>query len=283
MITVEGRAAQTGDTAVIDFEGFLDGVAFEGGKGESHPLQLGSNSFIPGFEEQVAGHNAGDAFDVNVTFPEDYHAEELKGKAVVFKCKLHEIRAKELPELDDEFAKDVSEFDTLGELKADLKKKQQERLDDQSQTEVENKLMEMVSNSMEADIPACMYENRIDDMVQEFDYRLQAQGLNLPTYLKYAGKEMSEFRDGFRQEAESQVKVRLALEKIVELEGIEVSDEELEEELKDIAKGYNTDLERVKQIVPSSEVSHGIAMNKALDMIRESAEISEVSPEKTAD
>ena len=283
MITVEGRAAQTGDTAVIDFEGFLDGVAFEGGKGESHPLQLGSNSFIPGFEEQVAGHNAGDAFDVNVTFPEDYHAEELKGKAVVFKCKLHEIRAKELPELDDEFAKDVSEFDTLGELKADLKKKQQERLDDQSQTEVENKLMEMVSNSMEADIPACMYENRIDDMVQEFDYRLQAQGLNLPTYVKYAGKEMSEFRDGFRQEAESQVKVRLALEKIVELEGIEVSDEELEEELKDIAKGYNTDLERVKQIVPSSEVSHGIAMNKALDMIRESAEISEVSPEKTSD
>ena len=280
MVTVEDRAAQMGDTATIDFEGFVDGVAFAGGKGENYPLALGSNSFIPGFEEQVAGHNVGDEFDVNVKFPEEYHAEELKGKDATFKCKLHDIKVKELPEVDDEFAKDVSEFDTLDELKADIRKKIQQRLDDQSQTDVENKLMEAVVGKMEADIPACMFENRISDMVQEFEYRLQSQGLNLQTYLQYSGQTMEQFREGFRAQAESQVKTRLALEKIVALEKIEATEEELNQEFEKIAKNYGMEVEKVKGFVPVEEISGGIAMNKALDLVRDSAKIKEVKAEE---
>ena len=279
VIAVEGRAAQDGDTAVIDFEGFVDGKAFEGGKGEKYPLELGSNSFIEGFEGQVVGHNVGDEFEVNVTFPENYHAEELKGKPAVFKCKLHELKTKDLPALDDEFAKDVSEFDTLDELKADLKKKAQERHDSRSETETENKLMEAVCAKMTVDIPQCMYERRIDEMVREFEYRLQSQGLNLQTYLQYAGMELESFRKTYAAQAEAQVKTRLALEKIAELEKLAATEEEINGELLKIAGNYNMDVERVRKIVSPEDVAHNLAMGKALDLVRDSAVITEVKEE----
>ena len=279
VIAVEGRAAQDGDTAVIDFEGFVDGKAFEGGKGEKYPLELGSNSFIEGFEGQVVGHNVGDEFEVNVTFPENYHAEELKGKPAVLKCKLHELKTKDLPALDDEFAKDVSEFDTLDELKADLKKKAQERHDSRSETETENKLMEAVCAKMTVDIPQCMYERRIDEMVREFEYRLQSQGLNLQTYLQYAGMELESFRKTYAAQAEAQVKTRLALEKIAELEKLAATEEEINGELLKIAGNYNMDVERVRKIVSPEDVAHNLAMGKALDLVRDSAVITEVKEE----
>lgn len=277
IIPVEDRAAQNDDTATIDFEGFVDGVAFDGGKGTDYPLVLGSNTFIPGFEDQVVGHNIGDEFDVNVKFPEDYHAEELKGKDATFKCKLKALKMKELPALDDEFAKDVSEFDTLEELKADIRKKAQERKDDQSQTEVEDKLMEEVANKMVADIPECMYENRINDLIREFEYRLRSQGLNLADYLKYTGSNMEAFRATYRPQAEAQVKTRLALEKIVELENIVATQEELDEEFAKIAKNYGMDVEKVKGMLPEKEIASGIAMNKALDLVRDTAVVKEVA------
>ena len=277
IIPVEDRAAQNDDTATIDFEGFVDGVAFDGGKGTDYPLVLGSNTFIPGFEDQVVGHNIGDEFDVNVKFPEDYHAEELKGKDATFKCKLKALKMKELPALDDEFAKDVSEFDTLEELKADIRKKAQERKDDQSQTEVEDKLMEEVANKMVADIPECTYENRINYLIREFEYRLRSQGLNLADYLKYTGSNMEAFRATYRPQAEAQVKTRLALEKIVELENIVATQEELDEEFAKIAKNYGMDVEKVKGMLPEKEIASGIAMNKALDLVRDTAVVKEVA------
>ncbi|MBE6907433.1 MAG: trigger factor [Ruminococcaceae bacterium] len=277
VIAVEGRAAANGDTAVIDFEGFVDDVAFEGGKGTDYSLVLGSNSFIPGFEDQVAGHNVGESFEVNVTFPEDYHAEELKGKAAMFKVTMKELKMKELPELDDEFAKDVSEFDTLDELKADISKKLQEKKDEQSDTDVENKLMEAVANKMVVDIPDCMFESRVDEMLRDFEYRLQSQGMDLKNYLQYTGMELDAFRKTFRPQAEAQVKTRLALEKIVELEKIEPTSDEVEAEYLNIAQQYKMEVEKVKGIVPTSDIKSGLAMNKALDIVRENAKISETN------
>lgn len=277
VIAVEGRAAANGDTAVIDFEGFVDDVAFEGGKGTDYSLVLGSNSFIPGFEDQVAGHNVGESFEVNVTFPEDYHAEELKGKAAMFKVTMKELKMKELPELDDEFAKDVSEFDTLDELKAYISKKLQEKKDEQSDTDVENKLMEAVANKMVVDIPDCMFESRVDEMLRDFEYRLQSQGMDLKNYLQYTGMELDAFRKTFRPQAEAQVKTRLALEKIVELEKIEPTSDEVEAEYLNIAQQYKMEVEKVKGIVPTSDIKSGLAMNKALDIVRENAKISETN------
>ncbi|HIX65642.1 MAG TPA: trigger factor [Candidatus Anaerotruncus excrementipullorum] len=281
LVTVEDRAAAKGDTATIDFEGFVDGKAFEGGKGEKYPLELGSGSFIPGFEDQVIGHKPGEEFDVNVTFPENYHAEALKGKEAVFKCKLHELKYRELPALDDEFAKDVSEFDTLEELKADIRKKVQERHDSQSETEVENKLMEAVCQKLQAEIPQCMYDSRIDEMVQEFEYRLRSQGMDLKTYLQYAGTDMDAFRSSFAPQAKSQVQTRLALEKIVELEQITPTQEELDEEYGKIAKQYGMEADKVKEILPAKEITMNLSMGKALDLVRDSAVITEV-PEELA-
>ncbi len=277
VIAVEGRTAANGDTAVIDFEGFVDGVAFEGGKGTDYPLELGSNSFIPGFEDQVAGHNAGETFEVNVTFPENYQAEELKGKAAMFQVTVKELKMKELPELDDEFAKDVSEFDTLEELKADISKKLQEKKDEQSDTDVENKLMEAVANKMVVEIPECMFEARVDEMLRDFEYRLQSQGMDLKNYLQYTGMEPDAFRKTFLPQAEAQVKTRLALEKIVELEKIEPTSDEVEAEFLNIAQQYKMEVEKVKGIVPSSDIKSGLAMNKALDIVRENAKISETT------
>ena len=276
MIAVEDRAAQMGDTTVIDFEGFKDGVAFEGGKGEGHSLELGSGQFIPGFEDQIVGHNIGDEFDVNVTFPEAYGAEELAGKEATFKVKLHEIKVRELPEIDDEFAKDVSEFDTLDELKADLKAKALERKTKVAEEETENDLVQQIVDSIKGEIPEAMFENRLNQSVEEFAYRLQSQGLDLNTYLKYTNSTIDDFKASFRPQAESQVKFRLALEKIVELEKIEATEEEINEQIEKMAKDYGMEAEQIKAAVPSSEIAKDLAVGKAIDLVKENAVITEV-------
>ena len=275
MVSVE-RAAELHDTAVIDFEGLVDGVAFEGGKGESYSLELGSGSFIPGFEDQIVGHTAGDEFDVNVTFPEDYQAEELKGKAATFKCKLHELKVKELPAIDDEFAKDVSEFDTLDEYKADLKAKAIERKTAQSDADVENQLVEQLVELVKADIPEALIENRAKQSVEEFAYRLQAQGMDLSTYLKYMGGTIDNFKDTFKPQAEMQVKIRLALEKIAELEKIEISDDELNAEFEKMAKDYGMEVDKIKASVPADDLKKDLAVQKAMDVVKGSAKVTEV-------
>lgn len=272
LIDVTDRNAEMGDAATIDFEGFTDGVAFEGGKGENYPLELGSGSFIPGFEEQVAGHGVDEEFDVNVTFPEEY-AEELAGKDAVFKCKIHEIKTKELPELDDEFAKDVSEFDTLDEVKEDLKKQIAEKKEKDAKIDLENQLLEQVVENMEVEIPECMFTKRTDEMVQEYNYRLQMQGLNLETYLQYMGQDMDTFKESFKEGAEKQVKVSVALAAIMEAENIEVSDEEIDAKAAKIGEQYGMDVDQVKKAVPAEQLTEDIKRNKAVDLIVESAVI----------
>ena len=275
VVAVEGRAAQKDDIAVIDYEGFVDGVAFEGGKGESFSLTLGSGQFIPGFEDQIVGKNPGEEFDVNVQFPTEYHAEDLAGKPAVFKVKLHEIKAKELPVIDDEFAKDVSEFDTLKELRADIKAKALERKQKIADEEAENALLEQVVETIKGEIPEAMYENRVKQSINDFDYRLQMQGMNLETYLKYTGATVEEFGKTFRPQAEKQVKMRLALEKIVKLENLTATDEEVNEYLEKMATDYSVSVEQVKAAVPAAEIKKDIAVNKALDLIKSSAVVEE--------
>lgn len=281
-VTVEDRAAEMKDMAVIDYEGFVDGVAFDGGKGEGYTLTLGSGQFIPGFEEQIVGHNAGDEFDVVVTFPEEYHAAELAGKEATFKCKLHEIKAKELPEMDDEFAKDVSEFDTLDELKKDIKAKALERKTKAADEEVENKLIEAVVAGMTAEIPEAMYENRSNEQVREFDYRLRSQGMDLQTYLKYTGSSVEDLKASFRDQSEKQVKMRLALEAIVKAEAIEATEEELAAEYEKLAGMYGMEADAVKAAIPEKDIKHDLAMNKAIDLVKASAVITDVKEKKPA-
>ena len=280
MVAVEDRAAANGDTVVIDFEGFVDGVAFDGGKSEGYSLELGSGSFIPGFEEQIVGKNIGDEFDIVVTFPEEYGAENLAGKEATFKIKLHEIKFRELPEIDDEFAKDVSEFDTLDALKADIKEKALAQKSKIAEEETENDLVQQIVDSIKGEIPEAMFENRLEQSVQEFGYRLQMQGLDLDTYLKYSGTSMDDFKATFRPQAENQVKFRLALEKIVELEKIEATDEEIEAEYAKMAEQYGMEAEAVKNAVPAAELAKDVAVTKAIDFIKENAVITEVE-EKT--
>ncbi len=273
LVNVDDRAAANGDNTVIDFEGFVDGVAFEGGKGENYPLTLGSNQFIPGFEDQIVGHKVGEEFDVNVPFPAEYHVPELAGKDSVFKVKLNEIRVRELPEADDEFAKDVSEFDTLDELKADIKAKLTETKEKAADTDVENKLIDTVIDNMKADIPAVMFDHAVDNMVHDFEHRLASQGMTLELYLQYTGFDMDSFKKQFEDQAQKQVKIRLALEKIVELENIAPTEEELNAEFENMAKTYSMDVEKVKELVPVEELSADIAVQKAIDLVKESAVI----------
>lgn len=275
IVTVEDRPAQEGDTAVIDFEGFVDGVAFEGGKGEDHALVLGSGQFIPGFEEQVMGHSANDAFDVDVTFPEDYHAKDLAGKEAIFKVKVHEVKTRELPELDDEFAKDVSEYDTLDELKADVKTKLEEKASKSADDLVENQLIDQLIERMTAEVPEAMYERRIDQDVNDFAYRLQSSGLDLNTYLQYTGMDMESFRKTFRDVAERQVKVRLALEKIAAMENLQPTEEELEAEYKKMAENYHIDFDKVKNAIPEKDLKMDLAVEKAVQLVKDNAEITE--------
>ena len=278
-VTIEDRAAQDGDNTVIDFEGFVDEIPFEGGKGDGYQLTLGSGQFIPGFEEQIVGHSVGEEFDVNVTFPEEYHSEELKGKAAVFKVKLHEIKGKELPELDDEFAKDVSEFDTLEELKKDIAAKLQETKDNKSKTDLENSRIDQVIENLEGEIPEVMYENKVDEMVRDFEYRLSSQGMKLEMYLQYTGMEMDAFRKTFREQSERQVKIRLALEKIAEIENITISEAEIDEELGKMAEAYQTDIERLRSVVPQKDVVADIKCQRAIDLVRDAAKVTEKAEE----
>ena len=276
MVSVEDRAAELGDTAVIDFEGFVDGTAFEGGKGEGYSLGLGSGQFIPGFEEQIVGHKAEEEFDVNVKFPEEYGAKELAGKDATFKVKLHEIKTKEFPEIDDEFAKDVSEFDTLDELKADIKAKALERKVKATDDEVENQLIDKLIEGLKGEIPEAMFRSRVEQSIKDFDYRLQMQGMNLQTYMQYMGGNVEVLKENFRPQAERQVKIRLALEKIVELEKIEVTEEELDKEFNIMAETYNMPVEQIKAAVPVADISADIAVQKAMAIVKENAKITEV-------
>ena len=279
LLTREG-AAENGDTVDIDFEGFVDGKAFEGGKAEHYSLVLGSGSFIPGFEDQVVSHSAGEEFDVNVKFPEEYGAAELAGKDATFKIKLHEVKYKELPALDDDFAKDVSEYDTLDELKDSIRNNIKTNLDKQAEQKVENDLMDQVISNMKADIPDAMVDSRIDELVQDFEYRISQQGLKLADYLKYMGMNIEQFRAQFKEQADKQVKMRLAMEAIVAKEGITASDEEFEEEVKRIADAYKMEADKVKSIVDAAAVKADLAINKAIDFVKEKANVVTAEPKE---
>lgn len=274
MVTVEDRAVQDGDTAVIDFEGFVDGVAFEGGKAEKFPLEIGSHTFIPGFEDQVIGKNINEEFEVNVTFPEDYQSENLKGKAAVFKCKLHEIKAKELPELDDDLVKDVSDKDTVDELVADIKEKLAERFKNEANDKCDSDIMDKIIEGLKAEIPQVMYERRIDEIARDWSARSR---ISVKDYLKYTGMSMEQFRSNFREPAKRQVELRLALEKIAELENLEVTAEDVDNEYKKLSEEYNIEVENVKNAIPEKTLMSDLRIEKAIDFVKENAKIEEVT------
>ncbi|MBR2177365.1 MAG: trigger factor [Clostridia bacterium] len=271
LVTVEDRAAQNDDVTVIDFKGLLDGVAFEGGTAENYSLTLGSGAFIPGFEEQVVGHKAGEEFTIDVTFPEDYQAEELAGKPVQFEIKLHEIKTHELPEVDDEFVKDVSEFDTVDEYKADLKTKLEESRKTEAENSKESQIAEKLTELLEAEIPEAMYENQIDSIIDEFSMNLRSQGIDLNTYIQYTGLSEERLRDTYRDRAEGQVKLRLALRKIAELEGLKASDEDVESKYNELAETYKVDVKRVKAAFGKRDIAGDIEAQRAMDFVKENA------------
>ena len=270
---VEDRAAENGDIVNIDFDGYCDGVPFDGGKAEGHELTLGSKSFIVGFEDQIVGKKIGEEFDVNVTFPEDYHAKELAAKPAVFKVKLNSIKVKELPAADDELATMASEFDTLAEYKADIKAKITERKESAADREVENKLIEALVDKLEADIPECMFDEEVDTLVRDMDSNLKMQGLDLQTYLKYTGMNMESVRAEMRPRAISQVKTRLALEKIAEIEKLEATEEDINEEFDKIAKAYGMEVDEVKKALPADGVAEDVKVKKAVDLVKSEAVI----------
>lgn len=271
IVTVETkRKVKKNDIAVIDFEGFVDGVAFEGGKAENYELTIGSNQFIPGFEDQIIGHKAGEEFDVNVKFPEDYHAE-LAGKDATFKIKLHEIKVKEVPALDDEFVKDVSEYDTVDELKKNVKEELENKKQHEVEAEANNEVLDKLADLVTAVIPDCMIEKKMDDDVQDFAYRLQMQGLDLKTYLKYTGSDEKTFREQYKEQAEKQVKLDLALAEIIKKENLEVSDADLEEEYAQYAKAYNMDVDQIKKAIPADNIKPELLQRKAVDFVIENA------------
>lgn len=270
-IDVTDRAAEMGDTTVIDFEGFCDGVAFEGGKGTDYALKLGSGSFIPGFEEQIVGKSIDEEFDVNVTFPEEYHAADLAGKPAVFKVKIHAITHVELPALDDDFAKDVSEFDTFDEYKTDLRAKIEKRHETAAENAVEDKLVEALIEKLEADIPEAMYVAETENYVRDYDTRLRSQGLDLNTYFKYTGMTLDSLREQMRPQAERQVKARLALEKIAALENVEATEEDINGEYEKIASAYGVELDQVKASIDASAIAEDMKVKKALDLVKEKA------------
>ena len=274
MIEVDDRAAEMGDTVTIDYEGSVDGVPFDGGKAEGHNLKLGSGYFIPGFEEQIVGHNIGDEFDVNVTFPEKYHEESLAGKPAVFKTKLHKIQRTELPALDDEFAKDVSEFDTLDAFKEDIKKKAVERKEKTAESGVEEQLIDALIEKLVADIPESMFENETENFLRDYDTRLRMQGLDLANYLRYTGMDLDALRAQFRPQAERQVKTRLALEKIAALENIAPTDEEIEAEYDRLAKAYGMEIEKVKEFAERESIVADLKVKGAVDLVKAKAQIT---------
>ncbi len=271
LVTVEDRAAENDDVVVIDFKGILDGEAFDGGSAENYSLTIGSGAFIPGFEEQIIGHKSGEEFTIDVTFPEDYQADELKGKAVQFEIKLHEIKMHELPDVDDEFVKDVSEFDTVDEYKADLKIKLEESRKKEAENNKEGQIAEKLGELLEAEIPEAMFENRIDGIIDEFSMNLRSQGLNLETYMQFTGLTEEKLRDTYRSRAESQVKVGLALRKIAELEGLKASEEDIENKYNELAESYKADISRVKAAFDSKDIARDIEADKAMNFVKENA------------
>ncbi|MEE1126366.1 MAG: trigger factor [Acutalibacteraceae bacterium] len=272
LVTIEDRPAQDGDITVIDFEGFVDEVAFDGGKAENFNLTLGSGQFIPGFEEQIVGKSTGEEFTIDVTFPEEYQAEELAGKPAQFKIKLHEIKAKELPEVDDEFVKDVSEKETLDEYKEELKAEIAERLQKEADEDSERQIIDKLCDLLEAEVPEVMYTNKVNDMIREFDMRLRSQGMDMKTYLEFTGMDINTISESYKPQAEKRVKLRLALEKIAELEGFtEVSDEDVEAEFTKIAEMYNVEVEQAKNAIAVEDLKKDIAVEKAMDFVKESA------------
>ena len=281
--TVE-RKAKKNDTVDIDFEGFVDGVPFEGGKAEHHELTLGSGAFIPGFEDQLIGCKAGDEKDVVVTFPEEYHAKELAGKEATFKCKVHKVEETILPEIDDEFAKDVSDTcETLDDLKKEITERLKAERQEAADNAFEEKVLDAVIDGMKADIPAAMIDTQVDTIVQDFGYRLQMQGMGLEQYLKMTGTEMGAFRAMFKDQAERQVKTRLALQKVVELEGITVSDKELEEEYAKMAEQYKMEVEKVKAIVSKEALEGDLKISNALEFIKKNAKVKKAAKKKAAE
>ena len=272
-VDITDRAAAMGDIANINYEGSVDGVAFDGGKGENHDLKLGSGAFIPGFEEQIVGKSIGEEFDVNVTFPEEYHASELAGKAAVFKTKINSIKFEELPEADDEFAKDVSEFDTLDEYKADIKAKMVERNEKRAESEVENALAEALMEKLVAEIPEPMFEAETENYIRDYDSRLRQNGLDMATYFKYTGLTIEALKEQMRPQAERQVKVRLALEKIAELEALTATDEEADAEYEKIASTYSIDVAEVKKMIAVEDIKADLAVSKAMSTVKENAVI----------
>lgn len=280
-IDVNDRPAELGDTVVIDYEGFVDDVAFEGGKGNDYALKLGSGQFIPGFEDQIVGKSVDEEFDVNVTFPTEYHAKELAGKPAVFKVKVHAITKIELPDADDEFAKDVSEFDTFDEYKADLKAKLEKRHESQADAAVENQIMDALIEKLDADIPEPMFVTESENFVRDYDNQLRMQGLDLETYFRYTGMNAEKLREQFRPQAEKQVKGRLALEKIAELENISASDEDVNNEYERIENAYNMPVEQIKQYIDAESVAADMKVKKAMDTVKENAVIKSAA-KKTA-
>ncbi len=273
MVTVEDRAAENGDTTVIDFEGFVDGEAFEGGKSENYNLRLGDGNFIPGFEEAIVGHKTGEEFTIDVTFPEDYNAENLAGKEAQFKIKLHEIKAKELPEVDDEFVKDVSEKDTLEEYKEELKEKVAKRLEEQADKDFDDKLTEALEKLAVDEIPEAMYDNEVRDMLNEFDMRLRSQGMDLATYMKYTGMDQGAIEATYKPQAEKRVKIRLVLEAIGRQEKIEVTDEDVEKEYEKLADAYKAKVDEVKTYISKEALSEDIKVEKAMQLVRDNAKV----------
>ena len=265
----DNTPAAMGDVAKINYEGFCDGVAFEGGKGEDYPLKLGSGNFIPGFEEQVAGHSVGEEFDVNVTFPTEYHAEDLAGKAAVFKCKINALTKVELPALDDDFAKDVSEFDTIDEYKADLKAKIEKRHETTADAEFEEKLVDALIEKLEGEIPEAMFEAETENFVRDYDNRLRQSGLDLKTYFQYTGLTLETLREQMRPQAEKQVKARLALEAIAAAEQIEVTEEELAAEYDLIANTYKIEADKVRDLVDEKMVKADVSVRKAMQVVKD--------------
>ena len=273
IVTVDDRPAEKGDTVKIDFEGFKDDVAFDGGKAEDFDLELGSGQFIPGFEDAIVGHSTGEQFDINVTFPEEYQVADLAGAPAVFKINLKGITKKEYPEADDELISETTDFDTLDEYKADVKKKLEEQNEKAADNAVENYLFDKVVEGMKAEIPEVMYENRVNEMLNEFAMRLQSQGLNLDMYMKYSGQTPDDLKKTYREQAEKQVKLRLALEQVVKLEGIEATAEEIESEINTIAQNNNITAEEVRKYVSDADVAKDIAVGKAVELIKSNAVI----------
>ncbi len=282
VVTVDDRKAKKNDIAVIDFEGFVDGVAFDGGKGENYELTLGSGQFIPGFEEQIIGHKTGDEFDVNVTFPTEY-TPELAGKEAVFKVVLHEIKMKELPALDDDFAKDVDdEVDTLAELKKKIKAELSDKKKEDVEKDFESAVLEKVVDLVEGEIPEVMYDNKLEDDVKDYENRLAQQGIPLDTYLQYMGMDRDKFKESMRDNAVKQVKLQLAVEKIAELEKIEATDEEAEAQLKEMADMYQLDVEQVKKWVNIEDVKKDVVGKKTVNFLVANAKaIVAEKPKKT--